>query len=88
MAALSSDVLLGVSDGGLFGRRLKLAQTLWDAGKLFAGRKHARLLVYADGFKIGCPTGSRVMLTLNEVADRAQRAGSMPGRAKQSGMGY
>ena len=30
---------------------------------------------YADGHKIKCPTGSRIMSTLNEVADDVHHAG-------------
>jgi len=30
---------------------------------------------YADGLKIKCPTGSRIMSTLNEVADDVHHAG-------------
>jgi hypothetical protein len=37
------------------------------------------ILVYADGFKIECPTGSRIMLTLSVVADDARRqTGQLP----------
>jgi hypothetical protein len=50
-----------------------------DAGQLFDRRKYARHLVYADGFKIECPTGSRIMLTLSVVADDARRqTGQLP----------
>jgi hypothetical protein len=51
-----------------------------DAGQLFDRRKHARHLVYADGFKIECPTGSRIMLTLSVVADDARRTSWQTGQ--------
>jgi hypothetical protein len=68
--------LLGESDSGLFGGNSNLRGPVWMPAKYLLVETVRRFQqFYADGLKIECPTGSRIMLTLNEVADDVYRAG-------------
>jgi hypothetical protein len=68
--------LLGESDSGLFGGNSNLGGPVWiPADYLLVETMRSFHHFYADGLKIKCPTGSRIMSTLNEVADDVHHAG-------------
>ena len=64
----------GESDSGMFGGNSNWRGPIWmPVNYLLIGSLRRFYLFYGDGLKIECPTGSGVMLTLDEVADELCR---------------
>ena len=62
------------SDSGLFGGNSNWRGPIWmPVNYLLIENLRRFHLYYGDGLKIECPTGSGVMLTLNEIADELCR---------------
>jgi hypothetical protein len=68
--------LLGEFDSGLFDGNSNLGGPVWiPADYLLVETRRSFHHFYSDWVKIKCPTGSRIMSTLNEVADDVHHAG-------------
>ena len=66
--------LPGESDGALFGGNSNWRGPIWvPVNYLLVENMRRFHQFYGDGLKIECPTGSGVMLTLNEIADELSR---------------
>jgi hypothetical protein len=66
--------LPGESDGGLFGGNSNWRGPVWMPVNYLLIESLRRFhRFYGDGLKIECPTGSGIMLTLNEIADELCR---------------
>ena len=66
--------LPGESDGGLFGGNSNWRGPIWmPVNYLLVENLRRFHLFYGDGLTIECPTGSGIMLTLNEIADELCR---------------
>jgi hypothetical protein len=66
--------LPGESDSGLFGGNSNWRGPIWmPVNYLLVENMRRFHRFYGDGFKIECPTGSGIMLTLDEIADELCR---------------
>ena len=66
--------LPGESDGGLFGGNSNWRGPIWmPLNYLLVENLRRFHQFYGDGLRIECPTGSGIMLTLNEIADELCR---------------
>ena len=66
--------LPGESDGGLFGGNSNWRGPIWmPVNYLLIESLRRFYRFYGDGLKIECPTGSGIMLTLNQIADELCR---------------